>query len=104
MGSHGNIDGSSTFDAARQAGASDRVKQYVDVVALMHSDGRVTPQTIVWDDGRRFDVDRVYGCRQAHSLKVGGSGMRYEVRVGGHVTYLWYDDYRRAWFVEAKVR
>lgn len=42
--------------------------------------------------------------RQAHSLKVGGMGMRWNVRVSGAETHLWCDDYRRAWFVEAKRR
>ena len=28
--------------------------------------------------------------------------MRYTVRVGGRTTYLFYDDYRGAWFVEAR--
>jgi hypothetical protein len=28
--------------------------------------------------------------------------MRYTVSVGGHRTYLFFDDYRGAWFVEAK--
>ena len=82
----------------------EREKKYVDVVSLTSADGLVTPQTIVWDDGRRFCVDKVCDRRQAHSLKVGGTGMRYTILVGGQKTYLWYDDYRGAWFVEAKLR
>ncbi|MDO4537736.1 MAG: hypothetical protein Q4B54_06200 [Coriobacteriales bacterium] len=81
---------------------SDRVKRYVAVVANTNVDGIVTPLTIIWEDGRHFDVDKVIERRQAHSLKTGGSGMRYTVRVGGHTTYLWFDDYRGRWFVEAK--
>jgi hypothetical protein len=55
----------------------------------------------VWEDGRRFPVDRVLDVRQAHSLKTGGTGMRYTVRLGGQSTYLFYEGPR--WFVEAKV-
>ena len=62
-------------------GQPEREKRYVDVVSLTTSDGLVTPQVIVWDDGRR-----------------------YTIQVGGRQTYLWYDDYRHAWFVEAKHR
>lgn len=81
---------------------SNRTKKFVDVISLTTADGLVTPQVIVWDDGRRFKIDRVTNRRQAHSLKTGGTGMRYTILVGGSQTYLWYDDYRHAWFVEAK--
>lgn len=82
--------------------ASNREKRYVDVVSLTTADGRVTPLTIVWNDGRRYQIDRVTNRRQAHSLKTGGTGMRYTILVEGRQTHLWYDDYRGAWFVEAK--
>jgi hypothetical protein len=77
-------------------------KRYVDVVSLTTADGRVTPLEVRWEDGRRFEVDKVLDRRPARSLKTGGTGMRYTVRVGGRTTYLFYDDYRGAWFVEAR--
>lgn len=80
----------------------EREKKYVDVVALTTSDGLVIPMEVRWDDGRRYRIDKVTDRRQAHSLKVGGTGMRYTVRIGGAQTHLWYDDYRKRWFVEAK--
>ena len=83
-------------------GQPDREKKYVDVVSLTTSDALVTPLYIVWDDGRRFNIDRVTNRRQAHSLKTGGTGMRYTIQVNGRQTYLYYDDYQRRWFVEAK--
>jgi len=55
----------------------------------------------VWEDGVRYDVDRVLDVRQACSLKTGGCGVRYTVKVGGHPTYLFFEGPR--WFVEAKV-
>jgi hypothetical protein len=80
----------------------ERQKRYVEVVADTSPDGTVTPLTIVWDTGVRYHIDKVYERRQAHSLRTGGTGMRYTVSVGGHRTYLFFDDYRGAWFVEAK--
>ncbi len=80
----------------------ERIKKYVDVVSLTTSDGLVTPRQIIWEDGRRYTVRKVLDRRQAHSLKTGGAGMRYTVQVGDAQTYLYYDDYRHAWFVEAK--
>ena len=56
---------------------------------------------MVWADGVRYDIDRVLDRRQACSLKTGGTGMRYTIRVGGKSTYLFYEGPR--WFVEAKV-
>ena len=82
-------------------GIAGREKRYVEVVSRTDVDGRVTPLVIVWEDGMRFPVDRVLDVRQAHSLKTGGTGMRYTVRLGGQSTYLFYEGPR--WFVEAKV-
>ena len=81
-------------------GIVGRTKRYVTVVAQTDETGEVTPLTIVWEDGRRYTIDRVLDRRQAHSLKTGGTGIRYTVRVGGQATYLWYEGPR--WFVEAK--
>lgn len=78
-----------------------REKRYVEVVSKTDEDGNVTPLAVVWADGRRYDVDRVLDRRQACSLKTGGTGMRYTVRVSGRTTYLFYEGPR--WFVEAKV-
>ena len=53
--------------------------------------------------GRRPTIShRILDRRQAQSLKTGGTGMRYTVRVGGQDTHLFYDDCRHVWFVEAK--
>lgn len=82
-------------------GIAGRQKHYVEVISRTCTDGRVVPLQVVWDDGRRFDVDRVLDARQAHSLKTGGTGIRYTVVVGGRSTYLFYEGPR--WFVEAKV-
>ncbi|MGL5173191.1 MAG: hypothetical protein ACRC75_05005 [Olsenella sp.] len=78
-----------------------REKRYVEVVSRTDPDGNVTPIAVVWADGVRYDIDRVLDRRQACSLKTGGTGMRYTIRVGGKSTYLFYEGPR--WFVEAKV-
>ncbi len=80
----------------------EREKRYVDVVSLTSADGLVTPLEIRWADGRRFRIDKVTDRRQAQSFKTGGTGMRYAIHVGGQTTHLFYDDHKKAWFVEAK--
>ena len=64
-------------------GVDRREKKYVEVVADFSEDGRVTPLEIVWDDGRRFSVDKVVDGRWAANMKLGGRGYRYTVMVGG---------------------
>lgn len=83
-------------------GVEGREKRYVSVVARTEEDGRVVPLSIVWEDGRTFAVDKVLDCQRAASRRVGGTGLRYTVRVRGTATYLWYEGPR--WFVEGKVR
>ena len=81
-------------------GIASRRKHYVEVLARIDEEGAVTPVSVTWDDGRTFEIDRVLDVRQAASLKVGGTGMRYLVRIGQTTTYLFYENPR--WFVEEK--
>jgi len=80
------------------AGIAYRVKKYVEVVARHDADGGVVPLSIAWEDGRTFEVDQVLDRRQAASLKVGGNGLRFRVRIGSSETFLFYENPR--WFVE----
>ena len=79
-------------------GIEHRRKHYVEVLARIDEDGAVTPVSITWEDGRTFEIDRVLDRRQAASLKVGGTGTRYLVRIGQATTYLFHENPRR--FVE----
>ena len=51
--------------------------------------------------GQVFEIDEVRDVRRAASLKTGGDGMRYTIRIGENMTYLFFEDPR--WFVEEKV-
>lgn len=57
-------------------------KVYVDVFAVMKRDGTVLPRSFVWEDGERYTIDRVLHIVPAASLKVGGRGIRYTVKIG----------------------
>lgn len=76
-------------------------KTYVGVRAVFSAEGEVTPLSILWEDGRKFEIDRVTDCRRAASLRAGGAGLRYTVRIGGRTHYLFYEENNR-WFVEAR--
>jgi hypothetical protein len=75
-------------------------KVYVEVTAHFDLEGNMTPLEILWEDGRRFEIDRVLDRRRAASLKAGGVGIRYLCRILGRETYLFYEGPR--WFVEGK--
>ena len=79
---------------------SASLKAYVGVNARFEPDGRLFPLSITWEDGKKYRIDRVLDVRRAASLKGGGTGMRYTVRIGHFVTHLYIEDGR--WFVERK--
>ena len=77
-------------------------KVYVKVVMIQDEEGNILPLQIVWDNGTVYDVDKVvYRCR-ASSTKVGGTGMRYTVRISGKETFLYYSEDENRWFMEGK--
>ena len=45
-------------------------------------------------------IDRVLDVRRAASLKAGGIGLRYTIRIHGKATHLYFEDPQ--WFVEGK--
>lgn len=75
-------------------------KVYVEVIARYNTDGGIVPLSIIWEDGRIYNIDQVYDICQRASLKVGGTGLRFTCRISGHETYLFLEESR--WFVEAK--
>lgn len=75
-------------------------KVYVEVSAVFSPDGKLTPRRIRWIDGRVYTVEKVIDVRRAASLRAGGIGMRYECRIDGKETYLYYE--RDRWFVERR--
>ena len=75
-------------------------RKYVEVTAKFDVDGTVVPIEIQWEDGTKFEIDRILDIRRAASLKAGGAGIRYTCRIRGRVKYLWLEESR--WFVEAK--
>lgn len=73
-------------------------KKYVDIMAVFYADGQMKPITIIWEDGRKFEIDRILDIRRAASLKAGGSGIRYICMVSGKQVTLFLEENR--WFIE----
>ena len=52
----------------------NNIKVYVDVIARFNSEGVLIPLSLTWEDGEKFDIDRVTDIRQAAAMKAGGQG------------------------------
>lgn len=74
-------------------------KIYVDVLAQFSRDGELLPVSINWEDGRKFEIDRIKDVRRAASLRAGGVGTRYTCQICGQSKYLYYEG-NNMWFVE----
>ena len=67
-------------------------KAYVTVNEDRLEDGTIIPRAITWEDGERYEIDKVVACCKAASTKAGGTGWRFTIRIGGKPTYLWLED------------
>ena len=89
--------------------ASPNPKVYVAVKADFNEDGIMLPRELTWEDGTRYEIDRVLDIRQAAAMKAGGQGDRYTVRIKGKQSYLFFErstnltgDNIGRWFVERR--
>lgn len=64
----------------------------------MKHTGEISPLSILWEDGRKIEIDRVLDVRPRASTKGGGMGLRYTVRLSGQERFLFLDGF--IWFVE----
>lgn len=84
-------------------------KVYVAVRVDFREDGTMLPREITWEDGTKFEIERVTDIRQAAALKAGGQGDRYSIVVRGNPSYLFFERLASQtgnnigrWFVERK--
>lgn len=62
-------------------------KVYVDVIAEFSKDGCLIPILFVWEDGRKYKIDKVLKIERCASRKAGGVGMMYTCMVQGNVPF-----------------
>ena len=74
-------------------------KTYVKVVAEIDENGKKTPKSITFKD-TTYEIDRVLDMKHCASMKVGGVGERYTIRINGSITYVFCE--LGKWFVEEK--
>ncbi len=84
----------------RQIEYNNPAKVYVYVNVDFAEDGRMIPRFIVWEDGRRFEVDEVLDVCRAASRRAGGVGERYLCKIAGKEVPLYFESPK--WFMERK--
>ena len=76
-------------------------KVYVEVDAKFTSDGQLRPFMITWEDGRKYEIQRIKQCVRAASRKAGGVGLRFTCIIAGGEHYLCSEENFR-WFMERR--
>ena len=86
------------------------IREYVDVNVDFDKDGHMLPKTLIWEDGHRYEIDKIRAIQPAPALKAGGQGDRYTIVIEGHERYLFFehnadygDEKVGKWFVERKI-
>ncbi len=86
-----------------------QARVYVSVVVAFDELGRMIPKVLLWEDGRKYDIERLLDVRPGYAARAGGQGDRYTVRIDGKERYLYFEhnaEYGKQvpgrWFVERK--
>ncbi len=79
------------------------VKVYVETVVRFVPAGGMRPMYIVWEDGARYDVDRVRFVERAPARVGSVLPVRYTCVMGGQERYLYFEPDGERWFVEKPV-
>jgi hypothetical protein len=73
-------------------------KVFVGVTAEHDTQGHIKPLILHWEDGRKFEEDKVLDVRQSVALKAGGRGMRYTCLIANKQVFLFCAEGK--WFIE----
>ena len=85
------------------------INVYVGVPVASNSRGIMILKMLVWEDGRKYEIDKVTDIRQAAAMKAGGQGDRYTIIINGKQSYLFFERSTNLsgnvigrWFVERR--
>lgn len=76
-------------------------KVNVETVVRFGREGGLRPLWIIWEDGRKYEVDRVKRVERAPSEAGSVLPVRYTCIVEGKEKRLFFEPDRMAWFVES---
>lgn len=76
-------------------------KVCVEVTAKFSREGGIKPLSLTWEDGRKFEIDRVKAVERA-SARVGALlPVRFTCLISGKERWLYLEPEAMRWFVEA---
>lgn len=75
-------------------------KVYVSVTAEFLVSGGMRPKTILWKDGRKFQIDKIKFIERAPCKSGGVLPVRYTVIIGGEQKYLYFERDKEQFFIE----
>lgn len=78
------------------------VKKYITVGAYHTPEGKTIPKFLIIDDEHKIVIDSLITSCRAASTKVGGSGIRYTVKISGFEKFIYEDEGK--WFIEEKIQ
>ena len=88
----------------------NNIKVYVEVEANFDREGNILPKTIKWEDGRTYEIDKVFSVFPAVARRAGGQGDCFAIRINGQESRLYFERSTSIrgvnlgrWFVERKV-
>ena len=77
-----------------------QLPHYVQALVRFDVEGHMAPVEIIWDDGTRYEIDRVLSVDRRAFSGAGGSTLRFTVRIQGRQRYLWWEyESTHRWFV-----
>ncbi|MBR6940943.1 MAG: hypothetical protein IKH65_09065 [Clostridia bacterium] len=66
-------------------------KIYVKADVFFDEYGRMMPQRLIWEDGRKFKIDRVTDIRESAAMRIGSQRDRYTISLCGQERYLFFE-------------
>lgn len=76
-------------------------KVYVAMTLYVDTSGKMKPVALIWEDGRRYSIDKVYSERNSPPEHVGAIlTRRYDVSVSGREKTVYLETQTNRWFVE----
>ena len=79
-------------------------KVYVSVITAIDANGSIKPLSFTWEDGKSYEIDKIIDVRPAASLRAGGAGIRYTIRVRTREVYMFWEEVKgiHRWFMERR--
>ena len=78
-------------------------KVYVEVAAAFTVKGSLRPLWLIWEDGRKFEINRVKFCERAPSHVGAILPVKYTCIVEGSEREIYFEPEKMKWFIERPV-